>query len=69
MTDKNKGKRGDSGYTEKVQKQKPRCWRGFNAILSPLGNNIDFLAVLQVISNILSIFCLQTGEFTVYFTN
>ena len=38
------GKRRTSGCAEKVQKQKPRLWRGFAAILPLLGNNIDLLA-------------------------
>ena len=42
--DKMRGKRRTSGSAEKVQKQKPRFWRGFAAILPPLGNNIDLLA-------------------------
>ena len=36
--------RRTSGCVEKVQKQKPRLWRGFAAILPLLGNNIDLLA-------------------------
>ena len=42
--DKMCGKRRTSGCAEKVQKQKPRLWRGFAAMLPPLGNNIDLLA-------------------------